>query len=757
MKKQARWSLKIMVMILSLGMMATMGLITFVMVLVLRDKQQDLAQNILGSSAQGLAAAVATQFKQRYGDIQTFASNSELLLMNRPSIEEILDKYVELYKIYDVIAMYDVRGELVAANTVGPNGKPLPNPLELKKNQASAVWFNEAKSEKYSDEKSKDLVGTYVEDFQIDPLTSGVYGEPRYGNSFTVGVVNIEGRVVGILTARANFKYIEAEFQNYYQTIKNSGNADVELTLLNSKGEVVVDYDPFSKNGSSSIVRDPEVILNLNLADNGVEAAKNLVEGKSGKGVTTNSRKKVTQFAGYTSLKEYAGFLSSLNWGVLVRSKEESVLGAIYNSVKPFYWGAVLSFFAAAMIGFWWANRMSAQLVGVSGRLKAGVEETYKTSEEMQICSRELAVCSNEQAAAVQETVAAMEEMKSMINQSGEYVSESLQSAKRVSEKTEEGAQTMRQMVDSMEAIQEANGQLQNMANIINEISTKTNVINDIVFKTQLLSFNASIEAARAGQHGRGFAVVAEEVGNLAQMSGAAAKEIKSLLDDSQKQVLQIVDITRVRSTEGQDVSKRAQKTFDEISQEIKTITTQIESVNDAAREQENGVQQTSVSMSKLDESTTRSARMGEQISSAAESLGEQSRRMGQIMKATILIVQGSKGEKEVRKKVDYIEDIIDDREVTPTKSAPVDPDQEIESILAETATRKRPPRVDVRATEDSVKSEKIISMAGKLVDKVKDVEKKLVGTVEGQDAEGSTTEKTDDISADDSSFKKTV
>ena len=55
------------------------------------------------------------------------------------------------------------------------------------------------------------------------------------------------------------------------------------------------------------------------------------------------------------------------------------------------------------------------------------------------------------------------------------------------------------------------------------------------MFKTQLLSFNASIEAARAGQHGRGFAVVAEEVGHLAQTSGKAAEEIRNLLEKQSK------------------------------------------------------------------------------------------------------------------------------------------------------------------------------------------------------------------------------
>ena len=75
------------------------------------------------------------------------------------------------------------------------------------------------------------------------------------------------------------------------------------------------------------------------------------------------------------------------------------------------------------------------------------------------------------------------------------------------------------------------------IVDLIREIEDKTKVINDIVFQTKLLSFNASVEAARAGEYGKGFSVVAEEVGNLAEMSGHASKEIEGLLSHSISQV----------------------------------------------------------------------------------------------------------------------------------------------------------------------------------------------------------------------------
>jgi hypothetical protein len=174
------------------------------------------------------------------------------------------------------------------------------------------------------------------------------------------------------------------------------------------------------------------------------------------------------------------------------------------------------------------------------------------------------------------------------------------------------------------------------MVDIIGEISAKTSVINDIVFKTQLLSFNASIEAARAGQHGRGFAVVAEEFGSLAEVSGKAAKEIQSLLETSKKHVAEIVEMTHQRVTDGLTVSKEALSIFHEMSRDINQITKQMQRISEATREQTVGVQQTSTAMNQMDQAAQRNSHLaGDSVRNASD-LSRQSRKLTSIMRGLL-------------------------------------------------------------------------------------------------------------------------
>lgn len=246
-----------------------------------------------------------------------------------------------------------------------------------------------------------------------------------------------------------------------------------------------------------------------------------------------------------------------------------------------------------------------------------------------------------EQAASVHETSAAINEITSMVNRTAENAKESSNVAKAASDKAEEGQTTMKRLVAAMETIQESNAQLQNIAVIINQINTKTAVINDIVSKTELLSLNASIESARAGEYGKGFAVVAEEVGNLAKISGKSAHEIQELITSSQEQVNTILGLTKERVDDGKKVTAEAQESFLHISEDISNMSTVIEQISDATREQEIGVRQISTAMSNIDRATQNSQSAVSTTAESANILVGQSEKLDKTTKDVEFLIAG--------------------------------------------------------------------------------------------------------------------
>ncbi len=269
------------------------------------------------------------------------------------------------------------------------------------------------------------------------------------------------------------------------------------------------------------------------------------------------------------------------------------------------------------------------------------------TSKDISKFSESLSVGVNQQAEVVQETTAAMAEMSSTLNQTSEYSKQSQEVMISMTQTANNGMNIMNQMVDAMTSVHHANEQLKSMVNMIQEITTKTNVINDIVFKTQLLSFNASIEAARAGQHGRGFAVVAEEVGNLAKMSGKASQEIGSILLDSERQVNEIVKNTSERVQVGRQVTEQALRNFKDISREIDSIASRIDNITTASREQELGIAQTTHAMRELNKTTEINNQVAQKSSSAAYILKEETKSLHAIARSISESILGQTSSQE--------------------------------------------------------------------------------------------------------------
>lgn len=283
--------------------------------------------------------------------------------------------------------------------------------------------------------------------------------------------------------------------------------------------------------------------------------------------------------------------------------------------------------------GYFWmtTQRLNRELSEYVNSLYTFSEQNDQTSESLKGASENLSSASSEQSAAVQQTVASIAEIRSMLAQTANHVREVQNMTATVNDKTHDGNQIMNRLESSMIAIEQANMQLQSFEDIIRSIKEKTQIINDIVFKTQLLSFNASIEAARAGQYGRGFAVVAEEVGKLAQMSGGASKEIDQLLVDSQRRVSQIVEAVQERVRDGKTVSGDALKRFNEIAKQISAISEKVNQVGEATLEQEGGVEQTARAMDQMDETALHNKKGAEHMFKIAEKVRQLSFKIREV------------------------------------------------------------------------------------------------------------------------------
>ena len=162
--------------------------------------------------------------------------------------------------------------------------------------------------------------------------------------------------------------------------------------------------------------------------------------------------------------------------------------------------------------------------------------------------SDRLNMASNEQAGSLEETAASIEELTSNISSNSQKAIQMANIAKEVQISANEGKKLADNTVTAMNEINKA-------TNAINEAVT---VIDNIAFQTNILSLNAAVEAATAGDAGKGFAVVAQEVRNLANRSAEAAKEIKNL-----------AALANTKSSEGLTISNDMIEGFSVLNQKI--------------------------------------------------------------------------------------------------------------------------------------------------------------------------------------------
>ena len=309
-----------------------------------------------------------------------------------------------------------------------------------------------------------------------------------------------------------------------------------------------------------------------------------------------------------------------------------------------------LSLSLAFVIGFFTIRSIVKPLENVASEIDQSSTQISSVSEVISGSSRSLADGASHQASSIEQISSAIEQMNSMVEKNADNSQSAAKIASESKTSAENGEKVVRGMIDAideinvsnqtiMDQINESNRQISEIVTVIAEIGNKTKVINDIVFQTKLLSFNASVEAARAGEHGKGFAVVAEEVGNLAQLSGNAAKEISDMLSSSSQKVESIVKDTNSKVTvlinEGKSKVETGTRIAHQCAEVLSGIVHQVTKVNGmaneisiASKEQTDGFRTIAQNITQMDQITQKNAGLASETANTLESLNAQSNEM---------------------------------------------------------------------------------------------------------------------------------
>jgi methyl-accepting chemotaxis protein len=263
-------------------------------------------------------------------------------------------------------------------------------------------------------------------------------------------------------------------------------------------------------------------------------------------------------------------------------------------------------------------------------RIIEGITVLASSASEISTTVSELSVGTSRTSAAISQAGTTIEEVKQaarVVGDRAKTVAQTSMKAVEISDSgrsaTEETIQKMNLIRAQMESIGETVVRLSDHSKAIEEIIS---AVQDLANQSNLLAVNAAIEAARAGEQGKGFTVVAHEIKTLADQSGDATKQVRSILDDTGKWVSAVVMATEQG---GKAVESGVEQSI-LAGDSIQTLTDSVQEASQAAtvidasiEQQFTGVDQVSQAMISIQQAMSQSLSGTSQLEAAARRLTE--------------------------------------------------------------------------------------------------------------------------------------
>jgi len=206
-------------------------------------------------------------------------------------------------------------------------------------------------------------------------------------------------------------------------------------------------------------------------------------------------------------------------------------------------------------------RKSSDDIIEASKTLSTFVQDINFTAEEVAVISTQISKGAEKQSHLMDNTFAIMKRMADLIQVVAEKSQVAAESAQRAGETAKSERESLEKTREELEKvfskIESSASLIRNFGEKIQKITKITDIITGIAEQTNLLSFNAAIEATRAGESGKGFSIVADEVRRLAEKAKGYAEDITSIIDAIKKDNL-IISSSLDAQTEGVSFGRTA-------------------------------------------------------------------------------------------------------------------------------------------------------------------------------------------------------
>jgi uncharacterized protein Yka (UPF0111/DUF47 family) len=539
------------------------------------------------SSTANVTSKVNNFLGERYGDIQVlanlpiFANPKGTATITPQAKQKILNKYIELYKVYDSIAVFDL------------NGSPIL--------QSSGATL--------SNHKDRDYFQQVIQTGQAvisNPGTSKSTG--KFVIHFAAPVRDVDtGKIIALVRSRMPIKALD-------ELLSDFGKNGQEWHLLdNSSGKffAALEENQVGREANS----DFSVLSQLQAAN------------KTGTAVGVDKIDGAEQLVSYAPFEKLEG-LPQLNWSAVLAKDTKDVFATQQQLLWTIVFGTGGTALVACVLAVLLANRTTKLIQDIANTIASSSNEIAATLEQ-----QERTV--NQQASSVHETSTTMDELGASSRQAAEQAEASASGARQVLNLAENGTQAVQQTMEGMstlkgnvEAIAE---QIMRLSEQTGQIGNISDLVADIANQTNMLALNAAVEAARAGENGKGFAVVASEIRKLADESKKSAEKINTLVTHLQAAMNSTVMVTD-EGTKKTDASiKLAQGTaqaFVGVTDSVNHVFVNSQQISLSAKQQAVAVQQVLAAMNALNLGAKETASGISQVKVSTQQLQEAAKQL---------------------------------------------------------------------------------------------------------------------------------